>query len=100
MWHPVFAAAELAEGEATRRVVAGRALALVHRAGVFHALDDRCPHDAGPLGEGTLEDGALACPWHGWRFELATGRCLQNETLRQECFATRVRAGVLEVELP
>lgn len=52
----------------------GCRIALVRtEAGVF-ALDDACPHRGGPLSEGDVEDGALACPIHGWAFELSTGQ--------------------------
>ena len=52
----------------------GCRIALVRtEAGVF-ALDDACPHRGGPLSEGDVEDGALACPIHGWAFELSSGQ--------------------------
>ncbi len=41
--------------------------------GVF-ALVDRCPHRGGPLSEGIVQGGAVACPLHGWVIELASGR--------------------------
>ena len=34
----------------------------------------RCPHQGGPLGEGSIENGLLRCPWHGWDFHPATGK--------------------------
>ena len=34
-----------------------------------------CPHLDGPLWEGSIRDGEVGCPWHGWRYSLATGRC-------------------------
>lgn len=34
--------------------------------GELSAFDNRCPHQGGPLGEGSIEDGWLRCPWHGW----------------------------------
>ena len=39
------------------------------------ALDDRCPHRGAALSRGTVEAGALVCPYHGWRFD-GGGRCL------------------------
>jgi nitrite reductase/ring-hydroxylating ferredoxin subunit len=52
-------------------------LGLFRRAdGSFVAVDAWCPHIEGPLWQGTLGNGdELACPWHGWRFSLRTGRC-------------------------
>ena len=49
-------------------------LCLSHFEGKFCALDNKCPHQGGPLGEGSIEGGWLRCPWHGWDFHPCTGR--------------------------
>ncbi|MHB1037796.1 MAG: non-heme iron oxygenase ferredoxin subunit [Pirellulales bacterium] len=49
---------------------------LLHVGGEFFALDDVCTHDGGPLGEGDLEGFEIACPRHGARFDIRTGRAL------------------------
>ena len=41
--------------------------------GKFGALDNACPHQGGPLGEGSIENGQLRCPWHGWDFHPVSG---------------------------
>jgi hypothetical protein len=41
--------------------------------GTYGALDNKCPHQGGPLGEGSIENGLLRCPWHGWDFDPLTG---------------------------
>ena len=41
---------------------------LTHYQGKFTALDNKCPHQGGPMGEGSIENGLLRCPWHGWDF--------------------------------
>ena len=40
------------------------------------ALDDVCTHDGGPLGEGELDDHSIACPRHGAKFDIRTGKAL------------------------
>jgi len=40
----------------------------------YAALDNRCPHQGGPLGEGSIENGLLRCPWHGWDYDPLTGK--------------------------
>ena len=42
------------------------------------AVPDRCPHAGVELSGGFVEDGQLVCPMHGWRFDLATGRCVHR----------------------
>ena len=56
--------------------VEGRDLVLVNVDGQFYALDNRCPHQGGPLGRGKVEDGAIVCPWHGWRWDPRSGRAI------------------------
>ncbi len=40
----------------------------------YGALDNRCPHQGGPLGEGSIENGLLRCPWHGWDYDPLSGK--------------------------
>jgi len=59
------------------RMVAGTPVALFRDgAGAAAALVDRCPHRNFPLSDGRVSDGALECPYHGWRFA-ASGDCLE-----------------------
>jgi pyruvate oxidase len=77
-WHKVAEADELPEGRVKTVVAGTKSLALVHFQGKYAAMDNRCPHQGGPLGEGSIEQGAegkcwLRCPWHGWDFDPLTG---------------------------
>ena len=62
-----------------KTVTAGvHSMALTNIEGRLTAMDNRCPHQGGPLGEGSIEVGAdgkcwLRCPWHGWDFDPETG---------------------------
>lgn len=69
IWHKVLADKnDLPEGR-VMTVTAGRTgICLTHHKGKYSALDNRCPHQKGPLGEGSIENGMLRCPWHGWDF--------------------------------
>jgi nitrite reductase/ring-hydroxylating ferredoxin subunit len=60
----------------------GRRLRVVSVDGRLYAHDTRCPHLGGPLGEGAIEGCELVCPWHGYRFDLATGRSSDGRHLR------------------
>jgi thiamine pyrophosphate-dependent acetolactate synthase large subunit-like protein/nitrite reductase/ring-hydroxylating ferredoxin subunit len=77
-WHRVADIDELPEGR-VKTVTAGiHSMALTHIDGEYHAMDNRCPHQGGPLGEGSIERGKdgeclLRCPWHGWDFDPKTG---------------------------
>lgn len=51
----------------------GKEVALFLRDGSYHALDNECTHQGGPLCEGTVDDGEVQCPWHGAKFDFTTG---------------------------
>jgi pyruvate oxidase len=77
-WHKVAERYELA-GDRVKSVTAGvQSVCLVHYQGEYAAMDNRCPHQGGPLGEGAIEPGIdnkcwIRCPWHGWDFDPLTG---------------------------
>ena len=53
----------------------GTPVAVYHHAGKFFAIDNRCPHMGFPLCKGQVNEGIVVCPWHHWKFDLATGGC-------------------------
>src|SRR5262245_36573139 len=56
--------------------VEDRIVVLFHVGGAFFCIDDVCTHDGGPLSEGRLDDHTIACPRHGARFDIRTGKAL------------------------
>ena len=48
--------------------------ALANVDGTLHAIDNNCLHNGGPLAKGSLVGRELACPWHGWRWDVTSGR--------------------------
>ena len=73
-WYRVADLDELPEGR-VMTVTAGReSIALTHFEGSYAALLNACPHQGGPLGEGSIENGWLRCPWHGWDFHPCSGK--------------------------
>ncbi|MEX0980723.1 MAG: thiamine pyrophosphate-dependent enzyme [Bacteroidales bacterium] len=75
IWHKVLnSKSELAAGRVMTVTVNHRQFALTHFEGKICALDNHCPHQGGPLGEGTIENGILRCPWHGWDYHPCSGK--------------------------
>lgn len=74
MWHKVLNPDELPEGRVQSVTCAHKTLCLTHLNGSYGALDNRCPHQGGPLGEGSIENGLLRCPWHGWDYDPLSGK--------------------------
>lgn len=63
------------------------------------ALEDRCPHKAGPLSQGMVHGHRIACPLHGWNLELATGEACAPDMGSSKTYAVRVEAGVVLLAL-
>jgi nitrite reductase (NADH) small subunit len=92
---------EISPGQGTLVEREGLAVAVFNTgSGRFYACGPLCPHEGGPLAEGWLEGEAVVCPWHGFDFDLRTGRCLINDQLAIPVFPVRVQAGAVEVDLP
>jgi thiamine pyrophosphate-dependent acetolactate synthase large subunit-like protein/nitrite reductase/ring-hydroxylating ferredoxin subunit len=74
VWYKTLDAGELTESRVRPVTCGGQSVCMTHFDGEYHALDNACPHQGGPLGEGSIENGWLRCPWHGWDFHPATGK--------------------------
>ncbi|MCU7844440.1 MAG: Rieske 2Fe-2S domain-containing protein [Candidatus Thiodiazotropha sp. (ex Monitilora ramsayi)] len=74
VWHKVLSKDELPEGRVTTVTCRKKTLCMSHHEGEYGALDNKCPHQGGPLGEGSIENGLLRCPWHGWDYDPVTGK--------------------------
>ena len=86
-------APDLKPGQCTRVELDGRAVAVFRDGEDFVALDDACPHAAGPLSQGMLRGGEVICPWHGWRFDARTGACAVVPTVSTRAYDVRIEAG-------
>ena len=73
-WHVISPVDVPADGRVRSVTVDGRSIALTRCDQALGALENRCPHQGGPLGEGSIEKGLLRCPWHGYDYDPITGR--------------------------
>ena len=76
-------------------VVENTPIALFNWNGDVYAMDDRCPHQGMSLSTGTMEDGVVTCPWHGWRYRITDGAWVSCPRNRTPCFPARVEGGVV-----
>ncbi len=72
-WYRAADLDELPEGRAKSVNCGVHSICLTRYEGQYGALDNHCPHQGGPLGEGSIEKGWLRCPWHGWDYHPITG---------------------------
>lgn len=100
VWHRALALDELAEGRVKSVTCGTQTLCLTHNGGSYAALDNRCPHQGGPLGEGSIEGGWLRCPWHGWDFHPTSGKSPGGFDDGVDTFPVEVREDGVYVSLP
>lgn len=74
--------ADIPEGEVRVVQCGERSLAVSNIDGELYAIDNRCTHDNGPLGEGRLRNGRVICPRHGAAFDAKTGKVLSLPAVR------------------
>ena len=115
-WRDV-AAADLAEGLHPVTLADGRGIVIVHREERWWALRDICPHQGAKLSAGSItgrvppclpgeqismlhDELVLLCPWHGWEYDVETGRCLTDpDHTRVRVYPTKIEDGRVWVEL-
>ena len=93
----VMDAASLPPGQGRTVHVRGREFAVFNRNGEFFALENACPHKAGPLGAGLLKEDRLFCPLHGWEFEVTTGACVTRPDRPVKSYRTQVQDGQVQI---
>ncbi len=91
-WHKAAEADELQEGRVKSVNAGHRGVCLTRFQGCYAALTNKCPHQGGPLGEGSIEKGWLRCPWHGWDFHPLTGQSPEGLDDGLETFPVEVRS--------
>lgn len=88
----------LREGRALK--IGTREIAVFNLGDRFLAVENRCPHKAGPLADGIVSGAAVVCPLHAWKFSLESGQGV-NSASASSCvkvFRTHVEDGVVLVE--
>jgi nitrite reductase/ring-hydroxylating ferredoxin subunit len=117
--HLVGDASDLNDDSRLLVCVAGREIIVFRHHGAVYALDNRCVHMGGPAGEGVLvnrvepnlaEDGNylgehfsekithIVCPWHGWEYDIDTGRCAALPRLGLKRYDVEIRGGKIYVQ--
>ena len=89
---------DIAPGSVAAVEAGDEAIALVNLDGEFYALQGACLHLKGPLGEGVLDaQHYLTCPWHGWKYDVETGKNDFDLAIQTRTFEVRVENGEVQV---
>ena len=89
----------LREGRAAK--AGNRDVAIFNLGDRFLAVENHCPHKAGPLADGIVSGSTVVCPLHAWKLSLETGKGVNSASAAScvETFRTRVERGIILVEM-
>ncbi len=91
---------EVKEGRPVCKTVDGVELAVFNLKGSYHAIKNTCTHMGGPLCEGEVANGVVTCPWHGGKFDIASGKVIGPPPVRDiQTYRVRVAGDMLEIEV-
>ena len=115
MIHYVLNEEELSEGRHTVVTVEGREIGIYRVNGEIHAIHNYCPHQGAPICAGYVSGTTLPsevycyeyarageivrCPWHGWEFDLKTGKSLFSDRVRVKKYTVEVHDGRIGIVL-
>ena len=98
-WVKAASVDQIEEGSGSVIEAEGKSVAVFNIEGKFHAIDNMCPHRGGPLGEGSLDGNVVTCPWHGWLFDVTTGQCLVNPSVRNMTYNVKTEGQDVYLEI-
>ena len=90
---PLFRAtktSEIAPGQIREFQLDGHTVAIANLGGTFYAIDNTCLHRGGPLGQGVLDGQKVTCPWHGWQFDVRTGKTPLGPRIKQAVYEVKI----------
>lgn len=93
---------DIPEGEGRSYPVNGKMIAVFFQDGEYSAIGDTCPHMGASLASGYVEENAVTCPWHAWRFCIKSGTWLDNPNpkVAVDAYEVRVEGDDVLVEVP
>lgn len=113
--HYVLDAADVPEGGHAAVTIEGRQIGIYRINGEYYALNNYCPHQGAPMCAGLVSGTTLPsevyqyeygrkgeiirCPWHGWEFDIRTGKSLFSDKIRVKKYDVEVQGGKIGVDL-
>ncbi len=94
---PVATTSDIPAGQAKAYLVGQYEVAVFNVGGSFHAIENTCPHQGGPLAEGWIEDNVVTCPWHAWSFDVTTGAMTLGGVCSVDVFDVQVEGSTISV---
>jgi nitrite reductase/ring-hydroxylating ferredoxin subunit len=82
---------------ATVQLKDGTELALFNVEGQFYAIENFCPHKGAPLADARLHGKLVECEWHGWLFDVSSGKCLTKKECSIETYEVKIEEGWIKI---
>ncbi len=89
---------DIKEGESKVVEANGKTIALFNVFGEIYAIDNKCKHAGGPLGEGTCNGNIVICPWHYWMYDVTTGVSPENPEIKVDKYEVKVEGNEVRVK--
>jgi len=90
---------EVPPGTIREFALEGKVVAVANVGGKLFAINNVCLHRGGPLGEGELEGQHVTCPWHGWQYDVTSGKLTTNPAVGVETFPVEVRGDDIFIDI-
>jgi nitrite reductase/ring-hydroxylating ferredoxin subunit len=94
---PVAHVGDIPPGQAKAYVVGDFEIAVFNVNGDFHAIENACPHQGGPLAEGWIDGTIVTCPWHAWCFDVRDGSMTLGGYTTVDTFDVQVEGSTISV---
>jgi nitrite reductase (NADH) small subunit/3-phenylpropionate/trans-cinnamate dioxygenase ferredoxin subunit len=94
---PVASVTDIPAGQARAFVVGEREVAVFNVAGHFYAIENRCPHQGGPLADGWIDGETVTCPWHAWCYNVRDGKMTLGGFTSVDAFDVQVEGSTISV---
>jgi len=98
-WRFVCKLDDIPQGGVATRVIDGESVILSRQGVVVSCFQNACAHLGMELDGGEIENGIITCPYHGFRYDLASGECLTAPEVQLRTHAVKVLGGRVEVRL-
>ncbi|MBP1464554.1 Rieske 2Fe-2S domain-containing protein [Candidatus Chloroploca sp. M-50] len=99
-WVEIGEANQLAPGQLIYAAIEGLPVTVANVDGTLYAFSDACRHEGGPLSAGVLIGATITCPWHGWAYDVRTGKSLVPPVgLRLATYPVRICDDTIWIEI-
>ena len=75
-------------------------IAIFKTSGGYFAVDGMCAHQGGPLSKGAIDGQCVTCPWHGWQYDVTSGKNMLTGRQMLSTYPVEIRGDEVWLALP